>query len=74
MKHQQHSICSCFHPLLEGHDLTLTCETKGDPIPRVVWYKDGKEIRKWRAKLASSGKSFMGITSFHIKHEFISCD
>jgi len=32
------------HTVAEHSELTLTCLAKGDPAPKVDWYKDGREI------------------------------
>ena len=36
--------------------MCLTFIVEGDPKPTVKWFKDNKEIRKWRAKLTNKGK------------------
>ncbi|XP_043530454.1 palladin [Chiloscyllium plagiosum] len=32
--------------LFEGSPVTFTCKVTGDPLPKVYWFKDGKQISK----------------------------
>lgn len=41
--------------IIEGGGMCLKVTVDGDPKPTVKWYKDGKEIRKWRAKCTNKG-------------------
>jgi len=42
----------------EGDKVNLTCEAKGDPTPKVTWYKDGQVFlgRSKASESIASGK------------------
>lgn len=48
--------------MIEGDDMCLTFVVQGDPKPTVKWFKDNKEIRKWRAKFSNKGKWSFSFT------------
>ena len=30
--------------LQQGHSVSLKCATRGEPLPRVIWYRDGEML------------------------------
>ncbi|NWY04574.1 MYPN protein, partial [Nothoprocta ornata] len=51
--------------VMEGSPITFTCKIVGIPVPKVYWFKDGKQISKKNARFKMSREGD-GTCSLHI--------
>ncbi|XP_038613568.1 hemicentin-1 [Tachyglossus aculeatus] len=50
----------------EKHNVTLTCEAKGNPLPEITWLKDGQQLTKDGNHQIMSNGRFLQITNAQV--------